>query len=98
MSNFHNVIPSLFPLQDPGRLTSDIASDTNAGPQLVIWGTDVVVSHCKEKFRRFIERYMEQDVEQDEQFDGMDINEPLYIQKLEEVGAAIVEWNVVYFT
>ena len=32
--------------------TSEITSDAAGGPQLVIWGTDVVVGHCKDKFRR----------------------------------------------
>lgn len=67
-------------------MTSEITSDSNAGPQLVIWGTDVVISHCKEKFKRFIMKYVEQDVQMDEQFDGMDISQPYYLQRLEEVG------------
>ncbi|XP_064599538.1 LOW QUALITY PROTEIN: DNA replication licensing factor mcm4-B-like [Liolophura sinensis] len=67
------------------RMTSEITSDSNAGPQLVIWGTDVVISHCKEKFKRFITKYVEQDVQTDEQFDGMDISQPYYLQRLEEI-------------
>ena len=66
---------------------SETSSEANAGPQLVIWGTDVVVSHCKEKFKSFLERYVEEAIQSDEQFDGMDINEPLYLQRLEEVGS-----------
>jgi len=54
-------------------------------PQLVIWGTDVDVNRCKERFKRFLERYIDPSVEQDEKFDGMDINEPVYLQRLEEV-------------
>lgn len=69
------------------RMTSDITSDTNAGPQLVIWGTDVVVSHCKEKFRRFILKFVEKNVDEDEAFEGMDINQPYYLQRLEEINA-----------
>lgn len=61
---------------------SDVAA---AGPQLVIWGTDVVVSQCKEKFIRFISRYIDEAVDEDEQFDGMDVREPYYIQRLDEV-------------
>lgn len=72
-------------VQEPTKVTSDITSDPNAGPQLVIWGTDVVVSQCKDKFRRFISRYVDKNVAADEQFDGMDINEPYYLQRLEEV-------------
>ncbi|CAH1778811.1 unnamed protein product [Owenia fusiformis] len=68
------------------RVTSDIiSSESNAGPHLVIWGTDVVVNHCKEKFKQFVQRFIDHEVDQDEQFDGMDINEPLYLQRLEEI-------------
>ena len=55
------------------------------GPQLVIWGTDVVVSHCKHKFRRFIETFVESNCAEDERISGMDIDQPLYLQRLEEV-------------
>lgn len=72
-------------LQEPTRITSEISSDPNAGPQLVIWGTDVVVSHCKEKFKRFICKYVDTNVADDEQFEGMDISQPYYLQRLEEV-------------
>ena len=54
-------------------------------PQLVIWGTDVDVNRCKERFKRFLERYIDPSVEQDEKFDGMDVDEPIYLQRLEEV-------------
>lgn len=67
------------------KITSDITSDANAGPQLVIWGTDVVVSHCKEKFRRFILKFVDKNVAEDEAFEGMDINQPYYMQRLEEI-------------
>ncbi|KAJ8302791.1 hypothetical protein KUTeg_019187 [Tegillarca granosa] len=70
---------------DPTRVTSEISSDPNAGPQLVIWGTDVVVSHCKEKFRRFISKFVDKEIDDDEKFEGMDINEPYYLQRLEEI-------------
>jgi len=71
-------------LQDLG--TSEVGGATGAGvPQLVIWGTDVDVNRCKQRFKRFLERYIDPGVEQDEKFDGMDINEPIYLQRLEEV-------------
>ncbi|ESO98208.1 hypothetical protein LOTGIDRAFT_206222 [Lottia gigantea] len=71
---------------EPTKVTSEISSDPNAGPQLVIWGTDVVVSQCKEKFRRFISKYIDrQSVADDEQFEGMDISEPYYLQRLDEI-------------
>ena len=82
------LIPMLLLLQDPGRLPSELTSESNAGPQLVIWGTDVVVSLCKDKFKRFIESFIDPEIEADEKFEGMDIDEPLYLQKLEEVFVA----------
>jgi DNA replication licensing factor MCM4 len=77
----------LLVLQDTSMrgVSSELGTDPNAAPQMVIWGTDVVVSHCKEKFRRFIERYVPEDVADDEQFEGMDIEEPFYLQRLEEI-------------
>ena len=66
-------------------MTSEITSDSGAGPALVIWGTDVVVAHCKEKFRRFLETFVDKDVAEDERVSGMDIDQPLYLQRLEEV-------------
>lgn len=69
--------------QDPHVPSSEISTD--GGPQLVIWGTDVVVSHCKEKFKRFVCRFVDEDVEEDERFEGMNIKEPYYMQRLEEI-------------
>ena len=66
-------------------MTSEISSDPNAGPQLVIWGTDVVVEKCKEKFKRFVETFIDPDAEDDEKVEGMRLDEPLYLQRLEEV-------------
>lgn len=57
----------------------------NTAPQLVIWGTNVSVQQCKIKFKQFILRYIDPTVEEDELTDGMNVNEPLYLQKLEEV-------------
>lgn len=65
---------------------SEAVSEANpAGPQLVIWGTDVVVSHCKEKFRSFVTRYVDRTIADDERFSGMDVEQPYYIQRLEEI-------------
>jgi DNA replication licensing factor MCM4 len=70
-----------------------------AGPQLVIWGTDVEVNRCKEKFKRFIERFIDPSVEQDEKFDGIDIEQPLYLQRLDEisiVGEPFLSFNCLH--
>lgn len=52
---------------------------------MVIWGTDVVVSRCKQKFKNFINNFVEPNTDEDERLENMDSNEPLYLQKLEEV-------------
>uniref|UniRef100_A0A8C6T808 DNA replication licensing factor MCM4 n=1 Tax=Neogobius melanostomus TaxID=47308 RepID=A0A8C6T808_9GOBI len=61
-----------------------VASETNAGQKLVIWGTDVNVGTCKEKFQRFLQRFIDPTSTEDENA-GLDLNEPLYMQKLEEI-------------
>ncbi|OXU23451.1 hypothetical protein TSAR_001635 [Trichomalopsis sarcophagae] len=60
-------------------------SENNAGPQLVIWGTNVVVSRCKDHFKRFIQRFIDPEAENDEIPENMNVSEPLYMQKLEEI-------------
>ena len=54
-----------------------------SGPQLVIWGTDVVVSMCKSKFRRFINQFLPTDEENLNE--NLDISEPFYLQELQQV-------------
>uniref|UniRef100_A0A8C4IWH0 DNA replication licensing factor MCM4 n=1 Tax=Dicentrarchus labrax TaxID=13489 RepID=A0A8C4IWH0_DICLA len=61
-----------------------VASESNAGQRLVIWGTDVNVATCKEKFQRFLQRFIDPTSNEDENA-GLDLNEPLYMQKLEEI-------------
>uniref|UniRef100_A0A673X6H0 DNA replication licensing factor MCM4 n=1 Tax=Salmo trutta TaxID=8032 RepID=A0A673X6H0_SALTR len=65
-----------------------VASEQAAGQKLVIWGTDVNVGTCKEKFQRFLQRFIDPTSKEDENA-GLDLNEPLYMQKLEEVGSPI---------
>lgn len=43
------------------------------------------VEQCKEKFKQFILRYIDPNAEEDEVGEGMNVNEPLYLQKLEEI-------------
>lgn len=103
-----------------------MASEQNAGQRLVIWGTDVNVGTCKEKFQvapndrlrraviiarykptfshrlssdcevslcvcvcvssqRFLQRFIDPTSREDENA-SLDLNEPLYMQKLDEVG------------
>lgn len=60
-------------------------SDSSTGPQLVIWGTDVVVNHCKDKFKQFLKTFVNADLDSDERMEGVDLDQPIYMQKLEEV-------------
>lgn len=45
-------------------------------PQLVVWGTDVAITECRDKFIKFIQRFVEPNAV---------TNEPFYEQKLEEI-------------
>lgn len=60
-------------------------TDGPQGGQLVIWGTDVVVSECKDRFKAFVQTFVDPDAAEDERCEGMNTDEPLYLQKLEEV-------------
>lgn len=59
----------------------------SGGPQLVIWGTDVVVSQCKTKFCRFINQFLQSDEE--DLGENMNVNEPFYLQELQQVRTEI---------
>ncbi|XP_057253734.1 DNA replication licensing factor MCM4 [Pezoporus wallicus] len=65
-------------------LAEDIATDQSLGQKLVIWGTDVNVASCKEKFQRFLQRFIDPVGKEDEDV-GLDLNEPRYMQRLEEI-------------
>ncbi|KAI4499768.1 hypothetical protein M0802_005024 [Mischocyttarus mexicanus] len=65
--------------------TPATSESDNAGPQLVIWGTNVVVNRCKEQFKRFVLRFIDPEAENDELPENMNLAEPLYLQKLEEI-------------
>ncbi|CAG5896624.1 unnamed protein product [Menidia menidia] len=69
---------------EPPSTDGAVASEPNAGQRLVIWGTDVNVGTCKEKFQRFLQRFIDPTSTEDENA-GLDLNEPLYMQKLEEI-------------
>uniref|UniRef100_T1J2B5 DNA replication licensing factor MCM4 n=1 Tax=Strigamia maritima TaxID=126957 RepID=T1J2B5_STRMM len=69
--------------ETPGGDTSRVGT-SEAGPQLVIWGTDVIVSECKKKFCQFIQRFIDPTATQE---DGQrnDPDEPFYLQRLDEL-------------
>jgi DNA replication licensing factor MCM4 len=62
-----------------------VSSEVDQVPQLVVWGTNVVVSQCKEKFKKFVLQFVDPNAEEDERVEDMNLNEPLYLQKLQEV-------------
>ncbi|XP_043921162.1 DNA replication licensing factor MCM4 [Protopterus annectens] len=61
-----------------------VTSEQSLGQRLVIWGTDVNVATCKEKFQRFLHRFIDPSAKEEENI-GLDLNEPLYLQRLEEI-------------
>ncbi|CAG5124882.1 unnamed protein product [Candidula unifasciata] len=65
---------------------SDTVSEGHqAGPQLVIWGTDVIVGVCKGKFRKFISKFVDKSMADDEEFTGVNADQPYYLQRLDEI-------------
>uniref|UniRef100_A0A8I5UY44 DNA replication licensing factor MCM4 n=1 Tax=Pongo abelii TaxID=9601 RepID=A0A8I5UY44_PONAB len=72
-------------LQSDGAAAEDtVASEQSLGQKLVIWGTDVNVAACKENFQRFLQRFIDPLAKEEENV-GIDITEPLYMQRLGEI-------------
>ncbi|XP_073085591.1 DNA replication licensing factor MCM4 isoform X2 [Manis javanica] len=72
-------------LQSDGPTAEDtVASEQTLGQKLVIWGTDVNVATCKENFQRFLQRFIDPLAKEEENV-GIDITEPLYMQRLGEI-------------
>ncbi|KAG6456184.1 hypothetical protein O3G_MSEX009612 [Manduca sexta] len=72
----HQLGPAV-PAPTPTRRAEDGAAEVvSSEPQLVVWGTDVAISECRDKFIKFIQRFVEPTAVS---------NEPLYEQKLEEI-------------
>uniref|UniRef100_A0A8D2B0A9 DNA replication licensing factor MCM4 n=1 Tax=Sciurus vulgaris TaxID=55149 RepID=A0A8D2B0A9_SCIVU len=72
-------------LQSDGAAAEDaVASEQSLGQKLVIWGTDVNVATCKENFQRFLQQFMDPMAKEEENV-GIDITEPLYMQRLGEI-------------
>ncbi|XP_075440593.1 DNA replication licensing factor MCM4 isoform X1 [Ascaphus truei] len=68
----------------PAAAEELVTSEQSLGQKLVIWGTDVNVATCKEKFQRFIQRFIDTLAKEDDNM-GLDLNEPIYMQRLEEI-------------
>ncbi|KAM6349614.1 MCM4 factor, partial [Podargus strigoides] len=71
-------------LHSDGPAEDVVATEQSLGQKLVIWGTDVNVASCKEKFQRFLQRFIDPLSKEDEDI-GLDLNEPRYMQRLEEI-------------
>ncbi|NXL43950.1 MCM4 factor, partial [Podilymbus podiceps] len=71
-------------LHSDGPAEDVVATEQSLGQKLVIWGTDVNVASCKEKFQRFLQRFIDPLAKEDEDI-GLDLNEPRYMQRLEEI-------------
>ncbi|KAM6410791.1 DNA replication licensing factor MCM4 [Pluvialis apricaria] len=71
-------------LHSDGQAEDTVATEQSLGQKLVIWGTDVNVASCKEKFQRFLQRFIDPLAKEDEDI-GLDLNEPRYMQRLEEI-------------
>ncbi|XP_073532823.1 DNA replication licensing factor MCM4 [Phyllobates terribilis] len=61
-----------------------VTNDQSMEQKLVIWGTDVNVITCREKFQRFIQRFIDPAAKEEDNV-GLDLNEPIYMQRLEEI-------------
>lgn len=70
---------------EAGRLNGEPSQSTQG--HLMVWGTNVVISECKNKFKNFLLRYIDPEAENDEVEEGMNLNEPLYMQKMDEVNS-----------
>jgi DNA replication licensing factor MCM4 len=51
----------------------------------------VVVSKFKEKLKKFVLQFVDPNAEEDERMEDMNMNEPLYLQKLHEV--CVYDWS-----
>ncbi|XP_014217323.1 DNA replication licensing factor MCM4 [Copidosoma floridanum] len=75
------------PIPEEGAVAVAQSSESEnlAGPQLVIWGTNVNVNRCKDQFKRFIQRFIDPGAENDELPESMNVTEPLYMQHLNDI-------------
>ncbi|NWW22609.1 MCM4 factor, partial [Falcunculus frontatus] len=71
-------------LHSDGPAEDIAATEQSLGQKLVIWGTDVNVASCKEKFQRFLQRFIDPLDKEGEDI-GLDLNEPRYMQRLQEI-------------
>ena len=69
-----------------------MTSESASQPQLVIWGTNINMHRVKMKFQEFIKCYLVHDEQEQRDLmkEGVDITEPYYMQKLDEVRSKIL--------
>ena len=65
------------------------SENSENAPQMVIWGTNVQIVDCKKKFTRFIQTFMDQELAEDEEFEGLDHSRPYYEQRLHEIAVTL---------
>ncbi|KAF6027943.1 MCM4 [Bugula neritina] len=73
------------PSETAGEPTSDGVSTDYTGQHMVIWGTDVIVEHCKKKFTKFLQKFVNEAVDEDETLLNMNTPLPFYMARLEEI-------------
>lgn len=66
------------------------SENSDSVPQVVIWGTSVVLAETKRKFARFIQTFQDADTADDEEFEGLDHSAPYYAQRLAEIAISLV--------
>ncbi len=59
----------------------------------MIWGTNVSATEFKANFQRFIRNFREEEVLEDEVGMDFDNQQPLYVQKLNEVRVHFIDLN-----
>ena len=72
--------------------TSELVPPSEASesaPTMVIWGTDVSVNQVKGKFSKFVASFVDEELADDEMFEGIDPNQPFYLQRLEEINTIL---------
>lgn len=80
--------PARAPPRGPPSEIVPASEASDSAPHLVIWGTDVSVQVCKQKFKKFLASFLDEALEDDERMEGFEADEPLYMQRLAEVRAS----------
>ena len=75
-------------------MPSILEESTVEAPKAVIWGTNVLIDDCKQKFKLFLRTYIDDDIDDDERAadNNLSSNSPFYMQKLDEVCYFIIRF------